>query len=189
MAIQAHPRLTEIEYLRLEREGAQRHEYFAGEIFAMAGATERHNLIVSNLVVALGSQFKGRPCRVYSSDMRMKVSATGLLTYPDVVAVCGELQVDDEIRDTLLNPAVIVEVLSASTEGYDRVEKFAHYRKVPSLQDYVLVSQQAMHVEHYRRQPGEHWLLTDLEGSGAVLELASVGAQVGLGEAYDKVEF
>lgn len=162
MSFQTSPRYTPEEYLAIERSNSeQRSEYLAGEIFAMGGASERHDLIVTNIVIQLGIQFRGRPCKVYSSDMRVKVSPTGLYTYPDLVALCGEAKFDDDQKDTLINPTVIIEVLSKSTEGYDRGEKFEHYRKIASLAEYLLVSQDKLHVDHYVRQSDNQWLLSE----------------------------
>src|SRR2546426_6586677 len=169
MVTQTKVRYNPEEYLALERKAEHKSEYFAGEIFAMTGASERHNLIVTNLVRELSLQLKGRPCKTYSSDMRVKVGATGLFTYPDVIVVCGPTQFDDEQQDTVVNPSVIIEVLSKSTEGYDRGEKFAHYRKLESLTDYLLVSQTKPHVEHYVRQPDNQWLLSETEGLESAL--------------------
>jgi len=182
------PGYTPEEYLALEREAEYRSEYFAGEVFAMSGASERHNLIVSNIVAALHTQFRKRPCKVYASDMRVKVSATGLYTYPDVVALCEEAQFDDDQKDTLLNPTVIIEVLSPSTEAYDRGEKFAHYRKLTSLAEYVLISQDKPHVEHYVRQPDNQWLLSEASRLQDTVRLPSISSTLVLAEIYEKVE-
>ena len=138
--------LTPEAYLTLEESAPEKNEYVDGEIFAMTCASEPHNLIVVNTVRELGNQLKKRPCKVYASDMRVKVSPTGLFTYPDVVVVCGQAQFDDSHRDTLLNPTLIVEVLSESTEAYDRGRKFEHYRKLESLAEYVLIAQHRLHV-------------------------------------------
>src|SRR5215218_3291887 len=129
MSSQTRPHYTLQEYLAIERSSQQKNEYLNGEIFAMGGASERHNLIVGNVFASLHAQLRGQPCKVYSSDMRVKIDTTGLYTYPDVVALCGEARFDDEQHDTLINPNIIIEVLSKSTEGYDRGEKFAHYRR------------------------------------------------------------
>jgi Uma2 family endonuclease len=188
MTTQTKVRYTPEEYLALEREAQQKSEYFAGEIFPMSGASEQHNLIVTNLVGELRAQLKGRPCKTYPSDMRLKVVSTGLFTYPDVMVVCGQTLFDDEQQDTLLNPSIIIEVLSKSTEGYDRGEKFAHYRKVPSLTDYLLVSQSKVHVEHYVRQPDNHWLLSESDALESVVRIASINCELSLAEVYDKVE-
>jgi len=184
----AQPRLTPEEYLDLERRATHRSEYVDGRIYAMAGASRAHNLVVGNTFSELRAQLRGRPCEAYVNDMRVKVSRTGLYTYPDVVALCGEPRFEDARVDTLLNPGVIVEVLSESTEGYDRGEKFAHYRRLESLQEYVLIAQDRARVEHYARS-GEHWMLTEISDPEGVLTLASVGCAVPLREIYDRVEF
>jgi len=188
MSSQPQPRYTPQEYLALERKAEHRSEYFAGEIFAMSGASERHNLIALNVAASLHAQFRNRSCKVYASDMRVKVSATGLYTYPDVVALCGEPQFDDEQKDTLLNPTVIIEVLSPSTEAYDRGDKFGHYRKLASLAEYVLISQDKPHVEHYVRQPDNQWLLSEASSLQDSVQLPSINCTLVLAEIYEKVE-
>ena len=187
MSSQTSPRYTPQEYLRIERASQQRNEYFDGEIFAMGGASERHNLIVGNVFASLHAQMRGRPCKVYSSDMRVKISETGLYTYPDVVALCGEVKFDDEQQDTLLNPQVIIEVLSKSTEGYDRGEKFAHYRRIESLSEYVLISQDKTRIEHYVRQPDNLWLMSELSQPHMKLDLPSIQCTLPIADVYDKV--
>ncbi|BBL69490.1 Uma2 family endonuclease [Methylogaea oryzae] len=177
---------TPEEYLALERQAEFKSEYINGRIYAMAGTSRAHNLIVFNLVRELGNQLKGRPCEAYVADMRVKVTPTGLYTYPDVAVACGDIRFDDQHNDTLLNPGVIVEVLSESTEAYDRGEKFAHYRRLASLREYVLVSQDRMRVEHYLRD-GEQWILTELNQPETVLELSSIQCGVLLKDIYDKV--
>lgn len=189
MTAQTLPRTTPEDYLALERESEQKHEYLNGEIFAMVGASKAHNLIVTNLVAELRQQLKKRPCRVYSNDMRVKVGPSGLYTYPDVVVACGEDRFDDEHRDTLLNPTVLVEVLSESTKDYDRGEKFTHYRRLDSLQDYLLIAQDRCHVEHYQRQPENRWLLSETDDPDAVVRLVSIDCRLALREVYDKVTF
>jgi Uma2 family endonuclease len=188
MAVQIQQRYTSEEYLALERRADYKSEYFNGWMFAMAGASEEHNLIAGNVFAALHGQFRGRTCRAYVSDMRVKVSETGLYTYPDVVAVCGERRFEDVKGDTLLNPTLIVEVLSASTEAYDRGDKFGHYLRLESLQEYVMIAQDKARVEHYVRQ-GEHWLFTESRDLEGVLQLVSIGCSVPLREIYDRVEF
>ncbi len=141
MSVQLKPFLSPQEYLAMERQAETKSEYYAGEVFAMAGASRKHNLIVPNLAYLLVGQLKSRSCEVYNSDMRVKVSATGLYTYPDLAVVCGKPRFDDDQEDTLLNPTVIVEVLSKSTEAYDRGEKFAMYRALESMTDYLLIAQ------------------------------------------------
>lgn len=153
--------LTPEEYLEQDRQAAIKSEYLAGEVLAMAGASEAHNLIVANVITELRTQLKKRLCKVYPGDLRVKVSQTGLYTYPDMTVVCGESQFDDQ--HTLLNPTLIVEVLSPDTADYDRGGKFTHYRKLPSLQEYVLIAQDTPHIEHYVRQNGNQWLLSETE--------------------------
>lgn len=180
-------RYTPEEYLALERKATYKSEYLNGQIFAMVGASRAHNLIASNVSREISLQLKGRPCEVYVSDMRVKVSLTGLYTYPDVVAVCGEPQFDDAERDTLLNPTIIIEVLSPSTEAYDRGEKFAHYRRLESLQEYALITQDRIRVEHFIRQ-GDQWVLSEMSDLNNTLHLGSIGCDIALREIYDKVE-
>lgn len=181
--------LTPEQYLDLERKAEFKSEYHQGEMFAMAGASEAHNLIVTNCVVALGQQLRSRPCRLYSSDMRVRVSATGLYTYPDVVVVCGEPRFLDNHRDTLLNPTLIIEVLSRSTEAYDRGRKFEHYSSVESLGEYLLLSSDRMHADLCSRQPNSKWLRTLAGQPGDVIELSAAGCTLTLGDVYEKVEF
>ena len=164
MSTLAQQYYTPEEYLALERKAEYKSEYINGEIYAMSGASRAHILITVNLTRELSTQLRGRPCEVYASDMRVKVSPTGMYTYPDVAAVCGEARFEDGQVDTLTNPSVIIEVLSPSTEAYDRGEKFAHYRKLQSLAEYVLVAQDKMRVEHFARhgERGEQWVLTEI---------------------------
>src|SRR5215210_8320716 len=151
MSHQRKTLLTPEEYLAIERKSEIKHEYFAGVMFAMVGASKRHNLITANIIRVLGNQLLDRPCNVYPSDMRVKVSVTGKYTYPDVVVACEPEQFDDAENDTLLNPVVIVEVLSASTEAYDRGKKFEQYQQLGSLTDYLLVAQEPHRIEQYVR--------------------------------------
>ena len=189
MSTQPQTYLTPEEYLAFEREAEVKHEYYAGEIFAFAGASRQHNLIVANVIRELGNEVKGRPCEVYPSDMRVRVSPTGLYTYPDVTVVCGEARFDDEHSDTLLNPTVIVEVLSPSTAGYDRGEKFEHYRKLESLQAYLVIAQDRVHVEHHMRQPDNQWLLSETDSVDDGIELPSIACRLLVADIYEKVEF
>jgi Uma2 family endonuclease len=189
MPVQPQRRYTPEEYLTLERKAEYKSEYVNGEIFAMSGASERHNVIVLNIGASLHAQFRHRPCRVYASDMRVKVSQTGLYTYPDIVALCGEPQFDDAQKDTLLNPAVIIEVLSPSTEAYDRGGKFEHYRKLASLAEYLLVSQEKPHLEQYVRQPDNLWLLSEASSLQNTVHLPSIDCSLSVADVYEKVEF
>ncbi|HUQ71770.1 MAG TPA: Uma2 family endonuclease, partial [Planctomycetaceae bacterium] len=164
-------------------------EYYRGEIFAMAGASEVHNIIVGNLIRHLGNALEGRPCQVYPSDMRVKCP-TGLLTYPDVSIVCGERKFDDEQRDTLLNPRVLFEVLSPSREAYDRGKKFRHYRTLPSLREYVLIAQDQVCVEKFLLpNDGGPWTWTAQTEGENLLTLGSCEARVRIADLYAGVEF
>jgi Uma2 family endonuclease len=185
-AVKTRP--TPEQYLALERKAAVKSEYLDGHIVAMAGATRPHNLIATNLTREISTQLRDRPCEVYAGDMRVYIPPTGLYTYPDVVAVCEEPHFLDGELDTLLNPTVIIEVLSPSTEAYDRGLKFAHYRRLASLREYVLVAQDRVLVERYTRQ-GEEWLLTEWGRPEDILRLASIDCDVALHEVYAKVQF
>lgn len=189
MSTQPVRRLSPAEYLAIERAADFKSEFYAGEMFAMAGASRKHNLITLNVGAELRSALKNRTCEVYPSDMRVKVEATGLYTYPDVVVVCDPPEFDDQHADTLLNPTVLIEVLSDSTERYDRGRKSGHFRRIPSLKEYVLVAQNEPRIEHFARQAGEHWLLTDAAGPDAVLELPALDCKLSLAEIYARVEF
>ena len=187
MSVQAHSHLSVEEYLELERQAEVRSEYLDAETFAMAGASLAHNEIVGNLQASLRRQLRERGCGVWSTDLRVRVEATGLHTYPDIVVVCDPPKlVDDAERDTLLNPQLIVEVLSPSTESWDRGGKFGHYRAVPTLTDYILVSQDRILIEHFARQSDDRWLLTAESSLDAVVEL-SVDARLALGDLYERV--
>ncbi len=189
--MQAHPGhdLTEKECLRLERQAETKSEYWNGQVYALAGASERHTIIVANTLTLFVMQFKGRACTAHASDLRVKVMPSGLYTYPDIVIICGRAQFEDRHRDTLLNPSAIIEVLSPSTEAYDRGTKFEHYRALDSLSDYLLVSQESPTVEHFERQPDDRWLLSTYKGTAAVAQIASIGCSLPLIDIFDKVEW
>jgi len=175
------------EYLALERKAEIRSEYLEGDMVAMSGGSREHNLIVTNIVRELSAQLKGRSCEVYPSNMRVKVSATGLYTYPDVVVVCGDPELEDANGDSLTNPAVVVEVLSDSTESYDRGAKFGHYRKIESLIEYLLVSQQEYRIEQYVRQPDGPWARSEVRGLAGKLALPSIQCSVNMSEIYERI--
>jgi Uma2 family endonuclease len=184
------PTVTPQEYLAEERKADFKSEYYRGEVFAMAGATFEHSLIKDNFSGETRDQLKAGRCRVVTSDMRVQVSMTGLYTYPDIVVVCDEPAFEDNCFDTLLNPQVLIEILSDSTEGYDRGAKFHHYRKIPTLREYVVVSQNRPLVERYVRQSEDrNWLLTPFEGLDRTFEFASIAARVALSEIYRGVAF
>ena len=187
MSSQSNTYISPEDYLSIERKSEIRSEYLNGEIFAMVGASRAHNLIVANITRELTQQLKGKSCELYPNDMRVRIPATGLYTYPDVVVVCGEPLFEDEHVDTLLNPTLIIEVLSASTESYDRGKKFSHYQTVGSLIEYLLVAQDECRVEQFIKQPDAHWLYSDARSPEGILELVSIQCVLALKEVYDKV--
>lgn len=190
MASQPKPNLTPEEYLAIERATEFKSEYIDGYIVAMVGASEPHNLIVTNSVRELSIQLKGRDCTVYSNDMRIDLRERKLFAYPDVIVVCGEPDlVADDFQDNLRNPVVTIEVLSQSTERYDRGLKFFKYRRIETLEEYVLIAQDRMLIEHYVRQPNGDWLMSEAFGLDAVIHLSSIGCDLRLSEIYDKVKF
>ncbi len=188
MTIQTKPRLTAEEYLAIEREAETKSEFFDGEMFAMAGASRRHNLIVTNIVREVSTRLRDRPCDIYANDMRVKVSPTGLCTYPDVVIACDDIQFEDDHEDTLLTPIVLIEVLSKSTQGYDRFQKFSHYRRLSTLREYLLVAQEQPRVEHYVRQSENQWLLSESAEYSDVVTMPSIGCGLSIKDIYEKVD-
>lgn len=182
-------RLTPDQYLAIERKAAFRSEYYNGEMFAMAGVSREHSRIKENLIGELYAKLKGGPCRSHSSDMRVKVSRTGLYTYPDIVITCGEERYEGVEVDTLLNPQVIIEVLSESTENYVRTKKFRHYKQIESLREYVLVEQDEPVFEQYVRQADGSWTRTDVEGLDREFAFATVPVKAPLADVYAGVTF
>jgi len=196
-------RLTAADYLAIEASADVRHEFFDGEMFAMSGGSLWHNIIKDNFARALGNRLEGRGCRVVTSDQRLKVDATGLYTYPDVLVFCGPPVLEDGVHHTLTNPLLVVEVLSDSTEKYDRGIKFGHYRRLATLREYVLVAQDRFSVEAYLRRPEEpdtgvhadtkaraaQWLLSVAADPASTISLGSLDVSVPLAEIYDGVEF
>ena len=182
-------RLSEAEYLEIERRAEFKSEFFNGEMFAMAGGKLNHSLIATNLARAMGNPLQSRPCVPFNSDLRVKIEATGLLTYPDLSVVCGPARFADPEEDTVVNPTLLIEVLSDSTEGYDRGKKFENYRQIPSLQEYLLVSQKEPRIEQFIRQPSGDWLWRSAAGQDARLELPSLGMTLHLTEVFARVEF
>jgi Uma2 family endonuclease len=187
MSSQPQRLLTPKEYLSLERQAEFKSEYFAGEVFAMAEASQRHNLIAANIIRILGAQLLERDCNVYPSDMRVKITKINKYTYPDVVVACAEEQFEDENNDVLLNPVVIFEVLSDSTEAYDRGKKFEHYQSLESLREYVLISQDPYRVERYVRQDDRTWTYTEFHSADEVATLPTISCTLPLTDVYAKV--
>ena len=182
--------MTPAEYLEIERKAEFKSEFYRGEMYAMSGATRWHVIISGNVLVTLHTQLRKRPCTVYSNDLRVLTrSDDGLYTYPDVVGLCGEPQFLDGQLDTLLNPEIIIEVLSPSTEGYDRGFKFQQYQSIPTLREYLLVAQDRCRMEQYVKQASSQWLYTETSDMNATLRLESIGCELPLAEVYLKVEF
>ena len=182
-------RLTEADYLVIERAAAFKSEFYEGEMFAMAGGSPMHSLIAANLIGTLREKLKTRGCLTFTSDLRVKVEANGLHTYPDVSVVCGEQRFADDTQDTLVNPTLLAEVLSDATEAYDRGEKFGHYRRIASLQAYLLVSQRAPRIELFLRGEADQWLLREAEGMEAMIEIPPLDSTLALQEIFANVKF
>jgi Uma2 family endonuclease len=179
--------LTEEQYLRIEREAAYKSEYVGGEMFAMPGGTPRHSMLEAQTVIELGYQLRGKRCRVLSSNMRLRTPISGTQLYPDVSVACGPVQLFPGSTDIMVNPALIVEVLSPSSINYDRGAKFELYREFPSLLDYLIVHQDSIYIEHYNRQPDGSWLLREYKGEQARVPLIGVGCELHLRSIYDRV--
>jgi Uma2 family endonuclease len=181
--------LTEEQYLEIERTAERKSEYFNGEMFAMAGASIQHVAINDNLVGILLRVLAGSGCRSYSRDLRLRISSTGMYTYPDMVVICGKIQLSETDKNTVTNPTVIVEILSPSTQNYDRGDKFAHYRAIPSLREYVMIAQDRIHLERFTLQEDGAWLFRETSDAESVVAIESIGVNFPLGEVYSGVEF
>ena len=179
---------TPQEYLELERKAEYKSEYYNGEIFAMSGASRRHNAIAWQLQLLVAQHLRGRGCQGYNSDTRLLIQQSGLYTYPDLAVTCGEPQYSDAKLDTLLNPTLIVEILSPSTEGYDRGRKARMYREMPSLRELLLIDQDRFEVELHRRGENGQWMILNAVGLDSAIELASIGYTLHLAELYERVK-
>ncbi|MEM6528321.1 MAG: Uma2 family endonuclease [Chloroflexota bacterium] len=191
MALHAYDdRMTVDEYIALERRSVDiKHEYIHGHVVAMVGASEEHNTININTSSSIHQQLKGRSCRPYSTDMRVRVTPQ-MYTYPDIIVVCGDPQFADDQFDTLLNPTLIIEILSPSTERYDRGRKFAYYREIDTFREYVLIAQDEPRIQRYlRHEDGEQWLFTEAAGLDATLVLTSIDCTLALSDVYDRIDF
>lgn len=183
----ASSRTTFSEYLRSEAASDTKHEFLDGEVYTMAGGTSEQARIAANVIRELGNLLAGGACREYTSDLRVRVLATGLVTYPDVTIVCGALERDVEDSNTITNPTVIVEVLSDSTEGYDRGERFHHYQRIPSLRAYVLVSQREARIEVFERAGARRWTFEDVRAPDAA-RIEALGCSVPVVAIYAGVD-
>ena len=180
---------TSDEYLELERKSNYKSEFLAGQIYAMSGGSPKHSRIGANLIKKIGNQLEEGPCHVYTSDLKVRTTAQGLFAYPDVTVVCGNLIFHDEEEDIIVNPTLLVEVLSRTTEAYDRGRKWAQYQSIASLQTYVLVAQDMARIEQYTRQPDDTWLLSTVAGMDRSIYLASIDCTLALSEVYAGVDF
>ena len=187
----AKPRYTIEEYLAKERDALDRHEYHDGEILAMSGGIVKHSRVGTNAIVALGAALRGKPCQPYGPDLRVSIQQSRRYVYPDVTVICGDPILDpkDDRGETIINPTVIVEVLSPSSERYDRTEKFDHYWQIPTLQEYVLISQTSARVESYVRRGAGPWLFNTFAGKDQVAQFASIEVNIPLAEIYSGVSF
>ena len=186
---QQAPWISPAEYLRQERAASFKSEYVNGQIYAMAGASPNHVRISLGVTNSLYNQLRGKGCEPFAQDTRVRIPETSLYTYPDVLVACPPLEYDDNLKDTLTNPVVIIEVLSPSTEAYDRGDKWAHYQRLTSLRDYVLVSQDRPRVEHYTRTSEGDWLFHIAEGLSASITLSSVDCTLLLSDLYERLTF
>jgi Uma2 family endonuclease len=189
MSTQPKPYLTPEQYLEIERAAEYKSEYFNGEMFAMAGGSVNHAMIAGDLSRILGEQLRGRSCTIVGSDLRLRVSPEGLYTYPDIVVFCGKPQLADPRKDMIIDATVIIEVLSPSTENYDRGFKFEQYRRIASLKDYIVFAQNRVHVEQNTRQDDGAWMLRETSDMNAVIQLPSIECSFRVAEAYERVEF
>jgi Uma2 family endonuclease len=189
MSAQPKTSMTVEEYLRFEATSEYKHEYVAGHVVALAGGNEQHVIISGNVYASLHAQLRKRDCIVYNSDMKVKIEYTGLYTYPDIAVVCGAARFADTTRQVLLNPVILIEVLSPSTERYDRGKKFQNYRTMASLQEYILIAQDAPMIDQYIRQPDNLWLLSSTDDVRGTITLPSIQCTLELEDVYEKVRF
>ena len=188
-ALPKHRFISPDEYLARERAAETKSEYLRGEIYAMSGGSPEHSTIIVNVTAAIVAQLKGKPCRAHSSDMKVRSTTTGLYSYPDLSVVCGEVRFHDERRDVLVNPTAIVEVLSPSTERFDRGKKFAQYQQIETFRDYLLISQEEPRVEHFSRDDKGGWYYRSIVGLDGQVTIPSIGCTLLLSDVYDRVEF
>jgi len=188
MSTQPKPYLTPQQYLEIERSAERKSEYYNGEMFLMSGGTRKHGKVIDNLSRSLGNRLDDKPCFAYSSEVRLWIQASGLFTYPDIMVVCEPERTSPDDEDSLTNPTVIVEVLSPTTEAYDRGKKFGHYLRIPSLRDYVLVSQEELRIDHFTIQPGATHTFRQYRNLDDLLELPSIDCAIPLREIYHKTD-
>lgn len=180
---------TSDEYLELERKSNYKSEFLEGQIYAMSGGSPKHAGISANIIKKIGNQLEDGPCHVYTSDLKVRTTANGLFAYPDVTVICGNMIFHDEEEDVIVNPTLLVEVLSRTTEAYDRGRKWAQYQSIASLQTYVLVSQNESRIEQFVRQPDDTWLLSTVAGMDKSIYLASIDCTLALSDVYKGIDF
>ncbi|HYV95689.1 MAG TPA: Uma2 family endonuclease [Chitinophagales bacterium] len=189
MAIPVTSKISIEEYLELERAAPFKSEYYKGEVYAMAGASTIHNAICSNLIGSLNPFLRGKNCKIFGSDQKVHVIENTLLTYPDAVIICGENEFTDREKDTITNPSVIFEVLSATTKKYDRREKFELYKSIPSFTEYILISSEQIKVDVYRKQPNGKWLPSEYKSIQDQFTIEKIGYEMKLADLYDGISF
>jgi Uma2 family endonuclease len=187
MTAQTNQKMSVAEYLNFERKSEIKHEYIAGDVLSMSGASAAHNVITANALASLHRQVLQRNCTVFPSDMRVGIIQQNIYVYPDVTVVCGTIEFGDAEQDTVLNPTVIIEVLSPSTENYDRGKKSQYYRTIPSLQEYLLIAQGEYYIEHFVRYSEHQWLFSEVMQEQGSLHLASIDCTLQLQDIYNKV--
>lgn len=175
-------------YLEMENAAIEKHEYYKGEVFAMSGAKMPHNNIFKNLLIALGNKLKAKKCQPYGSDMRVHIPSNTLFTYPDISIVCGEVITLNDDEYNVLNPSVIIKILSKSTKNYDRGEKFKLYRDIVTLKEYILVDSESLHIEVFRLNENNHWELEEYNDAGSYLQIKTINDNVLIAEIYEGVK-
>ncbi len=188
-AIPKYNFVSQEEYLESERAATEKHEYYQGEVFAMGGAPGNHNEIFSNLFGEIAPKLKGKGCKPYGSDLRIHIPKNSLYTYPDISIICGDKKYTDDKFDTVTNPSVIIEVLSRSTRNYDRLEKFSLYRDILTLQEYILVDSQRVHIEKYARNANNTWELSDHDSLQEILAIVTVNISISIKDIYHGLSF
>ncbi len=174
-------------YLEMENASMEKHEYYKGEIFARPGSKVPHNIITGNLFFAIWQKLKGKKCQSFGSDLRIHIPSNTLFTYPDISIICGEIQTLNNDDYNVLNPTVIVEVLSKSTKNYDRGEKFKLYRDIPTLKEYILVDSETIHIEVFRLNENNHWELEEYDAAENFLSVKAIDEKIAISEIYEGV--
>jgi Uma2 family endonuclease len=185
VSVYSKTKLTVEEYLQYEKEADVKHEYFRGEVFAMAGASPRHNKIFSNVFIAIGTLLKGKPCQPYGSDLRIHIPENTLFTYPDISIICGEIIPSDKDEDTATQPTVLIEILSPGTKDYDRGGKFKLYRDIPTLREYILIDSESISIEAFRINKNSHWELEEYKLKSETLLIPCLERSLTLEEIYE----